>query len=100
MAPTLEAGGHVAVDLVEQALPSGARRKMRILAWVLVLIFAAFLLWHMTRATVEAFQDDSLFPTVIPMKLIWIYWIGPIGMLQFVLTAIVMLGDELRRARS
>ena len=97
MAPTLEAGAHVAVDLVEQALPSGAQHVTRIIAMLLVIIFAGFLLWHMTRATIEAFQDDSLFPTVIPVKLKWIYWVGPLGMVQFVVTAIGMLGAELRR---
>lgn len=96
MSPALEDGSHVAVDLVEQMLPPRARYRMKILAMILLLVFAGFLLWQITRTTIEAFQDDSAFPTVIPVKLKWIYWVGPLGMLQFVLTALVMLGAALR----
>ncbi len=96
MAPTLEHGQHVTVDLVEQMMKPGPKRIMQIFALVLVLIFAAFLMWQITRTTIEAFEDDSLFPTVVPVKLKHIYWVGPLGILQFILTAIARLATAIR----
>ncbi|MFN0303699.1 MAG: TRAP transporter small permease [Burkholderiales bacterium] len=96
MAPTLEHGQHVTVDLVEQMMKPGPKRIMQIFALVLVLIFAAFLMWQITRTAIEAFEDDSLFPTVVPVKLKHIYWVGPLGILQFILTAIARLATAIR----
>ena len=96
MAPTLEHGQHVAVDLVEQMMKPGPRRIMQIFALGLVLIFAAFLMWQITRTTIEAFEDDSLFPTVVPVKLKHIYWVGPLGILQFILTGFARLANAIR----
>ena len=93
LGPTLQAGSHVSVDVVEQSLPRGPRRVVRMFALVLVLVFGTFLLWQVARATYEAFVDDSLFPIVIPLKLKHVYWIGPIGVLQFMLTAIAQLHE-------
>ncbi len=91
LAPTLEHGSHVAVDLVVQKLPSRWRHRFNLLALVLVIVFACLLLWQLTRSTIEAFQEDSLFPTVIEVKLKYVYWIAPLGVTQFLLTAIAML---------
>lgn len=96
MAPTLEHGSHVTVDLVETQLPPKPQRMMRIFAHILMLIFAGFLMWQLTRTTIEAFEEDSLFPTVIEVKLKHVYWVGPLGMLQFILTGIVMLMKTIR----
>ena len=97
LAPALESGSHVAVDILEHYLGPSARRALRILALVLVLVFGAILMWQVCRTTHEAFVDDSLFPTVIPVKLKHVYWIAPLGVLQFLLTALAMLAASVRQ---
>lgn len=96
LAPTLEAGSHVSVDVLQHYLPAGPRRAMRILAQVLLLVYGAFLMWQICRHTYDAFIDDALFPTVVPIKLKHVYWVGPLGVLQFLLTAVVLLAEDLR----
>ncbi len=96
LAPTLEAGSHVSIDVLQHYLPAGPRRAMRILAQVLLLVYGAFLMWQICRHTYDAFVDDGLFPTVVPIKLKHLYWVGPLGVLQFLLTAVVLLAEDLR----
>lgn len=100
LAPALESGSHVSVDILEHYLPPGPKRVMQILACVLTLVFGAFLMWQICRSTYEAFVDDSLFPTYVPIKLKHVYWIAPVGVLQFLLTGIVMLGEAVRARTS
>ena len=96
LAPALESGTHVSVDILEHYLAPGPKRVLRITARVLVLVFGGFMLWQICRSTYEAFVDNSLFPTLIPVKLKHVYWIGPLGVLQFLLTGIVLLGTAVR----
>jgi TRAP-type C4-dicarboxylate transport system permease small subunit len=96
LAPALQAGTHVNVDLVEQALAPGVRRVVRLVALALVVVFGSFLLWQVWRTTVEAFVDDALFPTMVSVKLKAVYWIGPVGMAQFILTGLARLVVEWR----
>ena len=96
LAPALESGAHVSVDIVEHYLAPGPKRLMNILAHSLVLVFGAFLMWQICRSTYQAFVDNSLFPTFVPIKLKQVYWIAPLGVLQFLLTALASLGEALR----
>ena len=98
LAPTLESGAHVAVDVLDHYLPPPARRWLKMMALVLVLIFGAFLLWQVMRTTIEAFQDDHMFPTMIPVKQKHVYWIGPVGIVEFLLTAAALLIQTVRSA--
>jgi TRAP-type C4-dicarboxylate transport system permease small subunit len=91
--PTLESNSHVNVDLLDHYLSPGPKRVMRILAIILALIFGCFLLWQIWRTTYEAFVEDGLFPTVVPIKMKYVYWIAPIGIMQFLLTGIVQLAE-------
>jgi hypothetical protein len=43
------------------------------------------------------FADNSFFPTVVPIKLKHVYWIGPLGVLQFLLTGLAMLSTTLSK---
>jgi hypothetical protein len=61
-----------------------------------VLIFGAFLFWQVLRFTIEAYVDNALFPTFIRVRLIEVYWVGPIGVAEFLLTAFGMLLRRLR----
>lgn len=100
LAPALEGGSHVAVDILDHYLSPARRRVLRLLALVLVLIFGVFLLWQLTRTTIEAFEDDTLFPTLVPVKLKHVFWIGPIGVLQFLLTALALMVTTAREPYS
>ncbi len=103
LAPALESGAHVSVDLLEHYLAPGPKRVMRILAHLLTLIFGAFLMQQTTTSTWEAFVENALFPTAVPVKLKHVYWIGPLGVLQFLLTGMAMLAETVRaplRART
>ena len=95
LAPALESGSHVSVDLLDNYLGPRAKRTLRITARVLILVFGAFLMWQICQTTYEAFVDDSLFPTVVPIKQKYVYWIGPLGVAQFLLTGLALLGPAL-----
>lgn len=96
LAPALESGAHVSVDILDHFLPPAPRRAMRVAARVLVLVFGAILLWQVTRTARDAFETDELFPIVITLKLKHVYWIAPLGVVQFLLTGLAMLGQEWR----
>lgn len=96
LAPALESGAHVSVDILEQNMPPKVRRWLQILAMVFVLIFGAFLFWQVMRFTIEAYEDNALFPTFIRIRLIEVYWIAPVGVAEFLLTALAMLLKRVR----
>ena len=96
LAPALQAGAHVSVDLLEQNMPPRLRRWFQITAMLFVLIFGAFLMWRVTLNTIEAYRDDALFPTFIRIRLIEVYWIAPVGVAEFLLTALAMLIKRVR----
>ena len=93
LAPALESGAHVSVDLLEHYLAPGSRRALRIAARLLVLVFGLILLWQVVRTTRDAFLSDEIFPIVITLKLKHVYWIAPLGVIQFLLTGLAMLGQ-------
>lgn len=97
LAPALESGAHVSVDILDHYLPPAPKRAMRLAARVLVLAFGVILLWQVTRAARDAFETDELFPIVVTLKLKHVYWIAPMGVAQFLLTGLAMLGQEWRR---
>lgn len=96
LAPALESGAHVSVDILDHYLGPQARRALRIVARILILVFGAFLMWQICRTTYEAFAENSLFPTVVPVRLKHVYWVAPLGVLQFLLTALALLAEDLR----
>jgi hypothetical protein len=55
----------------------------------LVLIFATVLFRYVLDVTVEVFETDEMTFSAIPVQLKYVYWIGPIGVAQFWLTALV-----------
>lgn len=96
LAPALESGSHVAVDIVQHYLAPGPRRALKIVAHIMTLVFGAFLMWQICRTAYEAFVENALFPTVVPVRLWQVYWVGPLGVLQFLLTGLVLLCEALR----
>lgn len=91
LAPALEAGSHVSVDVLADRMPPRAARWLRCAALVLTIVFGAILLWQLLRATRDAFARDEVFPIAVPIPVKYVYWIGPLGTLQFLLTAVVEL---------
>jgi TRAP-type C4-dicarboxylate transport system permease small subunit len=91
VAPALESGHHVHVDLFDPVIPPHLRWYFRLAGCLLTLFFGAVLFWYVLDTTIEAFETDELSFSVVPVKLKYLYWIGPIGMLQFLLTALVQL---------
>ena len=58
---------------------------------LLTLIFAAIFFWFVLAYYREIVETDELSFTMITVPLKYVYWIGPIGALQFLLTAAVLL---------
>lgn len=97
LAPALEAGSHVSVDLFSRAFPPRFRRRVLLLDAVLTVVFGAILCVMLLNDTLEAFADDNPFPaSTIPMKMKYIWVVGPVGVAQFVLTALVLLASDVR----
>lgn len=97
LAPALEAGSHVSVDLFRELVPPRYRRGVLVLGGALTVAFGAILWKMLLNDTIEAFADDNPFPaSTIPMKMKYIWVIGPVGVAQFVLTALVLLATGIR----
>lgn len=91
LAPALQTGQHVTVELFEGLVPRRARRYLDHVAAIACIIFGAIFFWFLWKLTAKAFADGRLANAVIAVHLKWIQVIGPIGVAQFVFTAIVQL---------
>jgi TRAP-type C4-dicarboxylate transport system permease small subunit len=91
ISPALESGSHIEVDLFDPLIPPEARKAVRLVGKVLTLIFAVVFFWFVLAYYREIVEADELSFTMITVELKLIYWIGPIGAFQFLLTAIVLL---------
>lgn len=89
VAPALESGSHIEVDLFDPLIPQSARKAQRLIGKALTLIFAVIFFWFVFAFYREIVNVDELSFTMITVQLKFIYWIGPIGALQFLLTALV-----------
>ena len=95
LAPTLEAGGHVSVDLFNQLLPRRIQGGVFILGGLLTVFFGVVLFITLLGETMEAFEDDNIFPaSTIAMKMKFIWMVGPVGAAQFILTTLVLLSSR------
>lgn len=91
IAPALESGSHIEVDLFDPLIPSKYRKAQRLVGKMLTLIFAAVFFWFVVAYYREIVEVDELSFTMVTVQLKLIYWIGPVGALQFLLTAVVLL---------
>ena len=89
LAPALASGHHVAVDLFEGAVPRALRQWLPLVSSLLCIAFGAILFWFLTRATLRAYTTGALTPTMIAIPVWCVYAAGPLGALQFVLTALL-----------
>lgn len=90
VAPALESGSHVEVDLFDPFIPNAARKAQRLIGKALTLIFAVVFFWFVLAFYREIVDADELSFTMITVQLKFIYWIGPVGAFQLLLTAIVL----------
>ena len=60
LAPALEAGSHVSVDIFNQLLPRRWRRGIFLFGGVLTIFFATVLFKMLLDETIEAFADDNI----------------------------------------
>jgi TRAP-type C4-dicarboxylate transport system permease small subunit len=90
LAPALESGSHIEVDLFDSLIPPSLRKAQRLIGKALTLIFAVVFFWFVILYYREIVELDELSFTMITVQLKLIYWIGPVGALQFLLTAIVL----------
>jgi TRAP-type C4-dicarboxylate transport system permease small subunit len=89
LAPALASGHHVAVDLFESAVPRQVRPWLPLLSSLLCVAFGGVFLWFLARATLRAYVTGALTPTMISIPVWWVYAVGPLGALLFVLTALL-----------
>ena len=91
IAPALESGSHIEVDLFDPLIPNSMRKFQRIIGKLLTLLFACVLLWFVALYYAEIVEADELSFTMITVPLKYVHWIGPVGAAQFLLTAIVQV---------
>lgn len=100
LAPALERGNHVRVDFFEERVPPGWRPRMAVAAHLLVVIFGAVLFWQLYLTTEDAFVGNYLTSSPLPIRLKYIYAIGPVGAAQFVVTGLALLCGSVRELRT
>lgn len=100
LAPALQTGQHVAVELFEPFFPPGVRRRLGYVAALACIVFGAVFLFQLWRVTQRSFMDNRLAVAVVEMQLKWLHVVGPIGAAQFVLTAVMNLGLAHRELRA
>lgn len=100
LAPALERGNHVKVDFFEERVPTAWRPRLAVAAHLLVVAFGAVLLRELYLLTEDAFIGNYLTSSPLPIRLKYIYVIGPIGTVQFVLTGLALLCGSLRDLRT
>ncbi len=92
VAPALESGSHIEVDLFDPLVPPSARKAQRLIGKALTLIFAVVFFWFVLRYFIEIVETDELSFTMVTIPLKYVYWIGPVGAFEFLLTAIALFG--------
>lgn len=90
--PALQTGHHVTVELFEPLVPGPLRKYLDHVAALACLVFGVIFLFQLWRLTSRSLDDGRLALAAIAIPLGWIQIAGPIGLAQFVLTALMNLG--------
>ena len=91
VAPALESGSHIEVDMFDALIPQRHRKFVRLIGKTLTVVFATIFLWFVWLFYYDIVELDEVSFTMLIVQLKYLYWIGPVGALQFLLTAIVLL---------
>lgn len=89
LAPALESGSHIEVDLFDPLIPAGLRKAQRLLGKAMTIAFASILLWFIIKYYRDVYETDELSFGMIFVSLWKIYWIGIFGAFMFLATALV-----------
>ena len=89
LGPALQSGHHVSVDLFDAYVPMRLRRYQAAAGHLLTLIFAMVLFRYTLDIAIEMVETGEMTFSVVPIELKYLYWIGPVGALEFALTALV-----------
>jgi TRAP-type C4-dicarboxylate transport system permease small subunit len=96
LGPALESGHHVTVEMFEPLVPKPFRRYLDLIAALANVIFGFLFLQQLLYLTNRSFSDDRLAIAAIAVPLKWIQLAGPVGLAQFVLTALLQFWRALR----
>jgi TRAP-type C4-dicarboxylate transport system permease small subunit len=91
IAPALQSGAHIEVDMFDSMIAERYRKPVRLIGKVLTVIFAAIFLWYVAAFYYDIVEVDEVSFTMLIVQLKYLYWIGPLGATQFLLTAVVLL---------
>jgi TRAP-type transport system small permease protein len=91
VAPALQSGSHIEVDMFDAMIPDRHRKAVRMAGKILTVIFAAIFLWYVWAFYADIVEVDEVSFTMLIVQLKYLYWIGPLGALQLLLTAVVLL---------
>lgn len=91
IAPALQSGSHIEVDMFDSLIPKRHHKAVRLIGKLLTVAFAAIFLWYVAAFYYDIVEFDELSFTMLIVQLKYLYWIGPLGALQFLLTSIVLL---------
>jgi TRAP-type C4-dicarboxylate transport system permease small subunit len=89
IAPALESGSHIEVDLFDPLIPRLLRKPVRVLGKLITIVFACVLMWFVSKHFKDVVENDELSFSMVIIPLKWVHWIGPVGAAQFLLTALV-----------
>jgi TRAP-type C4-dicarboxylate transport system permease small subunit len=91
VAPALQSGSHIEVDMFDALIADRYRKAVRLIGKILTVIFAAIFLWYVAAFYYDIVEVDEVSFTMLIVQLKYLYWIGPLGALQLLLTAVVLL---------
>ena len=91
VAPALQSGSHIEVDMFDSLIPQRHHKAVRLLGKLLTVAFGAIFLWYVAAFYYDIVELDEVSFTMLIVQLKYLYWIGPLGAAQFLLTAIVLL---------
>jgi TRAP-type transport system small permease protein len=91
VAPALQSGSHIEVDMFDVLIADRYRKAVRLIGKTLTVIFAAIFLWYVAAFYYDIVEIDEVSFTMLIVQLKYLYWIGPLGALQLLLTAVVLL---------
>ncbi|SVC17074.1 uncharacterized protein METZ01_LOCUS269928 [marine metagenome] len=83
---------HVRIEILIDALPIHAQRKIGILVSVVAMVICAILAWRTSIAALGYFQNDIAMPRIWRIPRIWPYSIVPIGSTLLTLSFALRLG--------
>src|SRR5262245_11492178 len=91
VAPALQSGSHIEVDMFDSLIPRRHHKAVRLIGKLLTVAFGAIFLWYVAAFYYDIVELDEISFTMLIVQLKYLYWIGPLGALQFLLTSIVLL---------